>query len=40
LRDLGEHRDVVLLVVHHLVCWAHFQLLLGIDYKSCESSGN
>ena len=33
LRDLGEHSDILLEIVHHLVWWVRFQILFAVDYE-------
>jgi len=36
--NLIEDGDVLLELIHHLVCWADFQALFAVDYKRGEGS--
>ena len=38
--DLTKHRDILLQVIHNLVCGACLQTLVVVNYKCSESGGN
>jgi hypothetical protein len=37
LRDLGKNRNILLQVVHRLICWTRCQTLFDVDYECSES---